>query len=65
MYQYKYVTVELRTKWNGYTLEESHRAIINKYAADGWRFVTAVPNRLVGYGAIKELDLVFEKEAEK
>lgn len=62
MYHYRYETVELETKFfSGYILEE-HKKIIAEYAADGWRFVTAIPKKIIGYGVIKELDLVFEKE---
>ena len=42
---------------------QEHREIIASYAAKGWRFVGFVPSRFTGNGGIKELDLVFEREA--
>lgn len=62
MYKYQYVTVCFST--GGFMKDklEEHREIIDRYAADGWRFVTVIPTEIVGYGALHEVDLVFEKE---
>ena len=61
MYEYKYENVSYRPGFAKNTLQ-NHRDIINNLAMDGWRFVCAIPTRNQGYGAISELDLVFEKE---
>ena len=34
-------------------------------AAEGWRFVTAIPVKQTGNGLIKEMELIFEKEFEE
>lgn len=41
--------------------DSEHRALIEKYSQEGWRFVAAIPVKSGGYGQIKEVDLVFEK----
>ena len=41
-----------------------YRAIIEKKAKEGWRYVGYIPTRQRGTGHIEEMDLVFEKEAE-
>lgn len=39
-----------------------HRAIIDRRAAEGWRFVGYIPARFSGEGGQKEIDLIFERE---
>ena len=34
------------------------------YAAQGWRYVGYIPTRFSGEGGSKEIDLIFEREAE-
>lgn len=67
MYQYDYVTV--RCELGGWGLGggnvygiEDYRSIINKKAAEGWRYVGHIPTRQRGTGHTQELDLIFEKE---
>lgn len=43
------------------TFEESEDVIIDM-ARKGYHFKGSVPIRIFGYGAIREIDLVFEKE---
>ncbi|SBW11342.1 conserved hypothetical protein [uncultured Eubacteriales bacterium] len=62
MYRYEYVTLYTG---GGLWIDNSsaeHRAIIDRYAADGWRYVGYMPTCFTGNGGIKELDLIFEKE---
>ena len=39
---------------------EEHRAIIDEYAAKGYRYVGYIPTNISDYGKIKDMDLVFE-----
>lgn len=59
MYEYSYASVKV-----GGTLgaKEEHREIIDRAAAQGWRYVGYVPTRVVGYGALDKIDLIFERE---
>ena len=68
-YVYSYHTVSCNfSDWgpfNGNAWEiEDYRAIIEKKAKEGWRYVGYIPTRQRGTGHIEEMDLVFEKEAE-
>ena len=62
MYEYKYVSVES----TGVMVPEfkGQRELIDRCAADGWRFAGWVPVRLTtaNYGALKVIDLIFERE---
>lgn len=40
-----------------------HREIIDQYAAQGYRFVAAIPTEMKINGCIRKMDLIFEKEA--
>lgn len=40
----------------------NHKELIEEYAKEGWRFVSAIPSSNNGNGVIKSFDLVFEKE---
>ena len=40
-----------------------HREIINQYASQGYRFVTAIPTEMKINGCVIKMDLIFEKEA--
>jgi hypothetical protein len=57
---YKYIYVESMTQ--GMFKDSQHREIIDKYSKDAWRFVAAIPKTQSGYGRVRDLDLVFEKE---
>ena len=41
---------------------EEHRAVIDDYAARGWRYVGYIPASINDYGKIVQLDLVFEQD---
>ena len=60
MYQYDYVRVigtgVVATKF------EEHRALIDRRAGEGWRYVGGVPAHIGSTGEIAQLDLIFEKE---
>lgn len=58
MYKYIYIAADAQ----GVFKNANHRELIDKYSAEGWRFVTAIPTSFSGHGVIKEFDLVFEKE---
>ena len=62
MYQYQYVRVVgegvMATKF------QEHRAIIDRYAAQGWRYAGWVPAHITD-GTVEQLDLVFEREGEQ
>ena len=67
MYQYEYVSVSC--EFGGWGLAggnvygiEDYRSIINKKAAEGWRYVGHIPTRQRGTGHTQEMDLIFEKE---
>lgn len=67
MYEYEFETVEMCG--NGYSLfggvglkMETHREIIKRRAADGWRYVDCIPTEQRASGFIETVDLVFERE---
>lgn len=60
MKRYEYVNIHIG-KFIGAKSEE-HRAIINQYAANGYRYVGYLPTNISDYGKIKDLDLIFEIE---
>ena len=56
---YKYLYVE--SKVAGILSEDNQRELNDKYSAEGWRFVAAIPKKSGSYGQITANDLVFEK----
>ncbi|QNO14095.1 DUF4177 domain-containing protein [Alkalicella caledoniensis] len=60
MFQYEYVNVKVGSFWGARS--EEHREIIDKYAANGYRYVGFIPANMDSYGKYKEIDLIFEKE---
>ena len=60
MYKYDYVTVVgegvMVTKYR------EHREIIDRRAAEGWRYVGYVPVRTNSNGQPTQIDLIFERE---
>ena len=66
MYRYDYVTI--RCELDGWGLQgnyyniEDYRAVIDRKAAEGWRYVGCIPTLQRGTGHTEELDLIFEKE---
>ena len=67
MYKYEYETVSCTLcAWglgsgNVYQTE-NYRALIDRRAADGWRYVGCIPTKQHGTGHTQQLDLIFEKE---
>ena len=41
-----------------------HREIIDRRAAQGWRYVGYIPTQFTGNGGTKAIELIFEKEAD-
>jgi hypothetical protein len=68
MYQYEYETVTFDINgWglgsgNLYSISEDYRAIIEKRARNGWRYVGYIPTKQRGTGHTEEIDLIFEKQ---
>ena len=66
MYQYDYETVSCTLGgWglgagNVYSVE-NYRAVIEKRARQGWRYVGYIPTRQRGTGHVEEMDLIFER----
>ncbi len=44
-------------------LEEDYREIIKQKARDGWRLVQIFAPPIEGYGVIKFVDLIFERQS--
>ncbi len=60
MYEYQYVRLNATGVM---TVEfKDRQEIIDRYAADGWRYVGWVPATLGAYGSICQIDLIFERE---
>ena len=60
-YTYKYVRFPLKGgSWNG-KFAEDYQGTIDEHAQQGWRFVQAFAPAVLGYGASKFVDLIFEK----
>ena len=64
LYQYCYESFRTGGGFWVDNMDNAHRAIIDRYAAEGWRYVGFVPSRFSGEGGMKEVDLIFEKEVE-
>lgn len=62
MYQYQYVNLVgegvVATKF------QEHQPLIDRYAAQGWRYVGWVPTHIT-HGEIVQMDLIFEKEVDE
>lgn len=64
MLEYEFETVPTaRGFFVGRTL--GHQEIIRKRAKQGWRYAGFVPAKQGAYGAVTEIDLVFERETEE
>jgi len=67
MYKYEYESVEFDFGgWglgagNIYEIED-YRRVIDRRAAEGWRYVGFVPTRQRGTGHTQQIDLIFERE---
>ena len=62
MKKYEYVHLHI-ARFTGAGTEE-HRGIISEYARKGYRYIGFIPTRIDIYGRFKELDLIFEADAE-
>ena len=60
MYEYLFEEVKL----SGLTgkPKEDYEEIIDRYAANGYRYVGYIPTNISDYGKIKDMDLIFEKD---
>ncbi len=67
MYKYEYETIICDFEgWglvagNIYSIGD-YRAIIDRRAKDGWRFIACIPTKQRGTGHTEEIDLIFEKQ---
>jgi len=67
MYRYEYETVSCSfSGWglgsgNVYGIED-YRAVIDRRAERGWRYVGYIPTKQRGTGHAEEIDLIFEQE---
>lgn len=60
MKKYSYVSINTAT-FLGAKCEE-HRAIIDQYAENGYRYVGYIPTNMDGHGRIVRMDLIFEMD---
>lgn len=60
MFKYEYVKVNNEAIMSSKFTQ--HRNIIDQYAKRGFRYAGFVPIKSDGYGRIKEIDLIFEKQ---
>ncbi|MDR3970393.1 MAG: DUF4177 domain-containing protein, partial [Dysosmobacter sp.] len=54
MYQYKYIPVD--TGGGFLSGSREHRELIDKYAAEGWRYIGFFPVSFTGHGGISQVD---------
>ena len=59
MYQYKYIPVD--TGGGFLSGSREHRELIDKYAAEGGRYVGIFPVSFTSHGGISQVDLIFER----
>ena len=67
MYRYEYETVSCEFSGWGFGAGhvygiDDYRSIIDRRAAEGWRYAGYIPTKQRGTGHIQELDLIFERE---
>lgn len=60
MKRYEYVPLQIGGFWKSGGTE--HRAIIDRYAKQGYRYVGFMPTKIESYGRFTEVDLIFEIE---
>ena len=63
MKKYEYEEVVMRGFFGSHTTE--HHNIINRRAAEGWRYVGFVPLEVTQNGVLQAFDLIFEKDVEE
>lgn len=64
MYEYFHVKVAANASpmLARYSIDSEYQNIIDRAAAEGWRYVGFLPMQQTLYGAILEYDLIFEQE---
>lgn len=64
MYKYFHVKVAANASpmLARYSIDPEYQNIIDRAAAEGWRYVGFLPVQQTLYGAILEYDLIFEQE---
>lgn len=63
MYEYFHVKAAANASiLGGFSLDPEYRNIIDRAAAEGWRYVGFLPVQQTLYGAILEYNLIFEQE---
>ncbi len=63
MKQYRYVTIELENNRLTSAKSTAHREIIDKYAAEGFRYAGYLPCVIGPSGKMLSVDLIFETDA--
>lgn len=61
MREVKIVTLKAHAHFASYTYDEVDEVIIDMNSK-GYEFKGSVPSQIYGYGAIREIKLIFEKE---
>jgi hypothetical protein len=60
MYEYQYIRLQATGTMS--VEFKDRQEVIDRYAAEGWRYAGWIPAILGAYGAIGQIDLVFERE---
>ncbi len=63
MKRYEYEEVVMGGLFGSRTV--AHQNVINRRAAEGWRYVGYIPLEENGHGVTQAIDLIFEKDTEK
>ncbi len=64
MYEYQYISLDVGGGFWMNNMDAAHRAIIDREAQNGWRYVGYIPTEFTGHGGLKCIDLVFERPVE-
>ena len=62
MKKYEYEEVVMRGVFGSRTA--AHQTVINRRAAEGWRYVGYIPLEENSHGVTQAIDLIFEKDAD-
>ena len=63
-YEYKYVKIEMKAGFLKDKPKQEYHEIINKHAADEWRFVQIFAPGTSTYGSAEYFELIFERPVE-
>lgn len=63
MKRYEYEEVVMNGLFGSHTV--AHQNVINRRAAEGWRYVGYIPLEENGHGVTQAIDLIFEKDVEE